>query len=440
VNWRPILLLVAAIILALSAIVAISWLEDNLLSRDDSSFTEVALADLNITPTLPITVTPTPQGLIHRIQAGESLFEIAQRYGIVVEALAQVNQIEDVALIYEGQELVIPLDSEGIIQLTNSALNTPTLTFTNTIVSRPTETPLTATETSSAPPSTATITPTATQTSTPTITSTGIADLGIITPTPTPTFPIPATINSVSIDTVIAMSPAVIENINEIYADGQSLGRNPQAFSKLGDSTIENPHFLARFDGTFYNLGEWDYLQGVIDWFQGSHGRQGVAVQRGLHTWSVLDPAWASNATCFPAEHMVDCEIRVHNPSMMIVRLGSNDRGVPDATERNLRAIVEAIIAQGVIPILGTKADRQEGSNINNQIIRQIAQEYDLPLFDFDLLASTLPQRGLTTDSVHMTSFYAHDYTQNLAFRTGHGVHNLLALIVLDRVWRTVTE
>jgi hypothetical protein len=248
----------------------------------------------------------------------------------------------------------------------------------------------------------------------------------------------PSTINDVAVDSIVTIPD--VARLREIYAAGQELGRDPHAFSKLGDSTIENPHFMTRFDQPgAYNLGEWAALQPVVDFFQGSFGRQGMAVHRGLHTWSVLDPMWADPLNCQPGEDMLACEIRLHNPSVIFIRLGSNDVGIPDEVDRDMRLIVEFCIESGVIPIMGTKADRHEGaSNINNQTIRQIAADYQLPLWDFDRIAETLPGRGMANDGVHLTTFFSHDYTLPEAFTRGYPVHNLTALIVLDRVWRAV--
>jgi hypothetical protein len=228
----------------------------------------------------------------------------------------------------------------------------------------------------------------------------------------------------------------VIEHVRNIFTMGQSFGRNPHALSKLGDSTIENPHFLTRFDSGPYNLGDYGYLQGVVSYYVGSYSRES-AIRRGLHTWAVLDPMWAGGG-CQPGETMLACEIRLQNPSILIVHLGSNDAGIPDATRKNFQQIVEFCMSNGVIPILGTKADRHEGSNINNEIIRQIAFDYNLPLWDFDAVASTIPGKGLDQDGTHMTAFFAHDWSSPTAFQRGYGLMNLTALIALDRVWRAV--
>lgn len=60
------------------------------------------------TPTAEI-VIPTPAPLIHTVQPGNSLGQIAQSYGVPIEVLAAENGIDDYNLIQVGQEIVIPL-------------------------------------------------------------------------------------------------------------------------------------------------------------------------------------------------------------------------------------------------------------------------------------------------------------------------------------------
>ncbi|MBT94817.1 MAG: hypothetical protein CL431_02455 [Acidimicrobiaceae bacterium] len=60
------------------------------------------------TPTAEI-VIPTPAPLIHTVQPGNSLGQIAQSYGVPIELLAAENGIDDYNLIQVGQEIVIPL-------------------------------------------------------------------------------------------------------------------------------------------------------------------------------------------------------------------------------------------------------------------------------------------------------------------------------------------
>jgi hypothetical protein len=61
-------------------------------------------------------------------------------------------------------------------------------------------------------------------------------------------------------------------------------------------------------------------------------------------------------------------------------------------------------------------------------------------LWDFALVAETLPNNGLGNDNIHMTIFYQNDYTLSEALQRGHGLHNLTALMMLDAVWRAATD
>ena len=255
-----------------------------------------------------------------------------------------------------------------------------------------------------------------------------------------PAGPPPGQVNGIPYSSFVILPDNVRQNARAIYARGQELGNNPRAFSKMGDSTIEPPHFLTRFDSGPYNLGDYAYLQDVIDYFAGSFGRESIAVRRGLHAWSVDDPLWADKTYCQANETVLACEFRLHKPSLLLIRLGSNDVGVPESFRQSMGTIVQYAIDNGVIPVLGTKADRNEGGDINNAIIREIAAQYQVPLWDFDAVANTIPGRGLSEDNVHMTFFYSHDYTDPTAFQTGHGVHNLTALILLDELWKQVLQ
>ncbi len=52
--------------------------------------------------------TPTAEPVSYTVQPGDTLFNIAQRFGTTVEAIAGANGIPDAALIEVGQKLVIP--------------------------------------------------------------------------------------------------------------------------------------------------------------------------------------------------------------------------------------------------------------------------------------------------------------------------------------------
>lgn len=50
----------------------------------------------------------TPQGPIYIVQAGDTLWSIAQRFGVSMDALAQANNIADASQLGEGAHLIIP--------------------------------------------------------------------------------------------------------------------------------------------------------------------------------------------------------------------------------------------------------------------------------------------------------------------------------------------
>ncbi len=339
-------------------------------------------------PTVAAGALVPDQRLYYIVKPGDNLYRIARLYDLPVETLAAANNLSDPSQLQVGQGLFIP--AAGVTPATPAPLGSPLY---------PTPRPL-ALE---------------------------------------PTIPPAAMmINGVPVEAIVYLPSEVIENARAIFAYGQTLGRNPRAFSKLGDSTIENPHFLARFDEGAYNLGEYAYLQPVIDHFRGSFGRQGEAVHRGLHAWTVFAPLWANRAACALGEHMLACEFRLHNPSLVFIRLGSNDAGIPKVFDERVREIVQYCIVQGVIPVISTKADRFERGDVNNPLLRQIAADFRVPVWDFDAAAGALPGRGLQPDGVHLTTFFAHDYTLLDALQRGHGVSNLTALMMLDRLWREV--
>jgi hypothetical protein len=255
--------------------------------------------------------------------------------------------------------------------------------------------------------------------------------------TPAPPLPTVAALNGVPIQRLIFLSDATRAHVRDIFAQGQTLGRNPRAFSKVGDSTMVYPPFLAVFDRQTFRLGKFAYLQPTIDYYAGTFGRTSVAVKKGMHTWSQFDPAWALPELCAPNEGPLACELRLNNPSIALIRLGANDTEFPREFEQNLGAIVKYCLARGIIPVLGTKPDRQEGeSNLLNNIVRKTASAYSIPLWDYDLIAGTVPGRGLEPDLIHMQGGGTRDYRSPAALRAGDSLEDLSALMMLDALRR----
>ena len=304
----------------------------------------------------------------------------------------------------------------------------PTLTATAVPPTATPTNPPTATPTSQP-----TLTPTATPTSQPTNEPTSQpTPHPTHTPSPTP-IPPAAQINGMPKDEFLILPTAVQQNIRAIYAAGQEQGRNPRAFSKLGDSNAATADFLMRFDQRQFDFADYADLQATIDQYKGSFVRFGAALRVGLHATSVFRLELVNNELCDPNEHMIACEFRLHNPSLLLISLGSNDQS--DQFAARMERIIGYSIENGVIPVLITKADRHEGpDNRNNNDLRRLAAQFNVPLLDFDHLADTLPNRGLGRDGVHLTHYGPFSYASPEAFTFGYPVLNLATLMMLAEI------
>lgn len=240
----------------------------------------------------------------------------------------------------------------------------------------------------------------------------------------------------------------VSQTAREIYQRGTEMGRDPHAFSKIGDCQSITTYFLSYFDmPDFYKLGDYAPLQETIDWYAGSFSRDSLAVKGGFNAAAILSPLRADPKQCQPDENPVACEIRLHNPSVAIISLEEWWAGHPENYEKYMRQIIEYSIEKGVVPIIATKADNLEGNNLINQTIANLAIEYDIPLWNFWLAVQPLPDHGLiandaagAVDMFHLThsdGYYFYDDPN--ASKSGWSVRNLTALQVLDAVRRGLT-
>lgn len=227
--------------------------------------------------------------------------------------------------------------------------------------------------------------------------------------------------------------PTFSDTAREIYQHGLTLGRDPRRFSKAGDCESTTGWYLSDFDHdpSTYRLGEYAYLQPTIDYYAGSFKRESLAVRRGANTSSMLTSLWADPAQCQKGESMLACEYRVHNPSIVIIAVGSNDVVSVDNFEAQMRNIIEFTISEGIVPILSTKADNAEGGHKLNIIIGNLAYEYDIPLWNFWLAIQPLPNHGLDPDGSHLT-FAGNLFDNPTNMQNAWPWRNLTALQTLD--------
>lgn len=195
--------------------------------------------------------------------------------------------------------------------------------------------------------------------------------------------------------------PEISHNTMTIYWKGIAMGNDPRRFSKIGDCQSIKEVLLGIYDlPNRYRLRESDAdLQEIIDQFAGSFNRDGMAVKGGFNAATVLSPIWADPVLCKPGETPIECEFRVHNPSIVIISLEVWWEGrSPERYEQYMRKIIETAISHGIVPILSTKADNVEGNHNINYTTAKLAYEYDIPLWNFWLAVQSLPYQGIDPD------------------------------------------
>ena len=222
--------------------------------------------------------------------------------------------------------------------------------------------------------------------------------------------------------------PTVSAQLRQLYQRALAEGRiNPHAFSVLGDCQSEAESFLGVFDTSpgLVALMSQERRETVAQ-FQGSFFRYNPAAKSGSSASSLLFAPWNDNkeGKCLPGETPVDCELRVHRPSIVFVHLGTHY----EAKARNysyLGTIIEKVLATGAVPVLVTKADNLEGDEYVNQNIALLAAKYGLPVWNFWASVQNLPDQGLLPDKMLLT-------------KDASTIHQIDALLALGWVWRAV--
>ncbi len=233
--------------------------------------------------------------------------------------------------------------------------------------------------------------------------------------------------------------PTVSEAMKEVYKRGLAMGRDPHAFAKVGDCQTSTDFYLVDFDHEGrYSLGdEYAYLQDTINHYQGSFSRTSLAMRDGYNVAAILASLRADPKMCEKGENPIQCEFRLHTPSIALISLETNFNNRPaDDYGRYMRQIIEYTLEQGVVPILATKGDNLEGDHSINAEIAKIAMEYDIPLWNFWAALQPLPNQGHSTelnDGFHL-SFSRNFFDQPRNMLSGWTWRNLTALQALDAV------
>lgn len=226
------------------------------------------------------------------------------------------------------------------------------------------------------------------------------------TPAPTPTEDNRPTPDQWRLWPVIpALSPAMVE----VYLHGLEMGNNPHRFSKAGDCQNVPGMYLDIFDtpGSYFLRSSESYLQETIDHFAGSYVRDSIAVKGGFTFPALFSPLRADPTQCGPGETPLECEIRIWDPTFLIISMELPFTGrTPESYEAYLVQVVEYALSRGIVPILTTKVDNIEGDFSINQAIARVAYEYDVPMMNYWLSVQGLPNRGIDAEDTLFPGFH----------------------------------
>lgn len=222
--------------------------------------------------------------------------------------------------------------------------------------------------------------------------------------------------------------PEISEEMRQVYLRGLAEGRNPAAFSILGDCQSQPEVFLGVFDSDPDVVDALPQpLRETVAQFQGSFNRYSPTVKDGTTEGALLWAEWNDNKEkkCNPGETPLDCELRVHQPSIVFIHVGTHWES---RQMQYMRKIIERILEHGAVPVMVTKADNRElDEKINPNLVLN-ADEYHLPVWNFWRTVQHLPERGMEKGSNMYLS------------AEGLAVHQASGLEALNAVWRGLNQ
>jgi hypothetical protein len=240
------------------------------------------------------------------------------------------------------------------------------------------------------------------------------------------------------------MSTAVVDRLKAVLAASP---HKREVFAKIGDSITNSTTFLNCFSGTNIMWGAESALEPsrayfdrvIVDGTATSFDRDSICAQDG----------WNAGTALMGSPSPLAQEVAAIDPAFAVVMYGTNDTydGGQFAFEKNLRGVIDSLLAGGVIPIVSTIPPRGDSAAMNdlvpemNAIIRALAESRQVPLVDYWQTLIGLPSYGLAGDGVHPQAYGSGAcwFTSD-ALQFGVNQRNRVTMQALDRVKRFVVD
>lgn len=236
------------------------------------------------------------------------------------------------------------------------------------------------------------------------------------------------------------LTPEVAAHLRAVAARGPTL--KADVFAKVGDSNTVNTNYLACFAGANVDLDGRAALQPTLQAFRAGVAGSTTPFNRVSQAATV---GWSAGAALAGAPSPLDAEVAAVSPRFATVMFGTNDVGFQDpyAFGRNLFAIADRLLAQGVVPVFTAVPRRLDSAAADawvpryNLVARGVAQARRFPFVDLHQALEAVPSHGLGGDGVHL-NVYAPSGARGCVLTAqglgyGHNTRNLLSLEALAR-------
>lgn len=248
--------------------------------------------------------------------------------------------------------------------------------------------------------------------------------------------------------TLPPLSADVIAHAQQVYQAGLAQGNNPNSFILIGDSNNEKPQFLKAFGYGNYDLGQYTFLQSVVEAYNstGAFGAHYPSSEHGMTLNMLMDPLFVNPAVCPDAANLLDCAIQTYKPSVAIVYMGTYDTCNTPFEEylADFKSAMQLLNDRGVIAIMTTyTVALTDGCWASTPaytgVIRDMAAAYQMPLIELPDYVKPLPDQGMEPDGWHLS--YPSDYHISFAgdqLVYGNTQRELLTMQMLYMVRRDV--